>query len=269
MTHWPEITYPALSKRYALQFVQIVNLRPNLIKTYKLNSYLLWFFNCIQKCLCIIFNFMNLLCHSFLNLLILYLLCFILQLFFDLFEILVNIFSMMKLLCFKVSLKQCRLQTISKLNLIVFNHWSLILGTLEVLKSTNSTIMLPPTEIIPFNTNPKLILTTNGLSSVLQVSEISNDTTAIIEKNFPSNELLVMIIIVRFESLRLCLKIVWFLFAVIFFEIVRNLNFRLSNASFNFIVCGSRHRCLMLWEICLCIFHYIDFKFNNVALLKN
>lgn len=129
----------------------------------------------------IIFNFMNLFSHSFWYFLILSLFCFIFELLFDLFEILVNIFCMVKFFCSKISLKERSFQPISKLDFIIFDHWSLILRALEIFKSTDCTIMFTSAIFVPFNTYPELFFAVGRLSSVLKISKVSDNTTSIIK----------------------------------------------------------------------------------------
>ena len=96
MSKIAKITYFAFSKGDTLQFIQIVDFVPYLVKPYKFNKNLLGLLDSIKISLCIVLYFMDFFGDSFLNFSLLVL--FHLDLFFYFLQIVIDIFGMMQFL---------------------------------------------------------------------------------------------------------------------------------------------------------------------------
>jgi hypothetical protein len=105
---------------------------------------------------------------------------------------------MMKFLSFEVPFEKSGLKSISKLYFIVFDHRTLVLWALKVFISADSTVMFASTHFIPFNTDPQFFLV--RFASMQKWSKVPGNTTAIIEEYLPTDEIMLMIEIIDFES---------------------------------------------------------------------
>lgn len=182
MSDLSQIAYPALSQRYALDFIQIVDLIPDFIEANELDHNLLGLLDGVKISLSVVFNGVDFFSPSLLYLSVLRFRGLTLfEVVLDLFEIIIDILGVMKFFCSEISFEKCSFQSIAKLNLFVFDHGAHIVRAREVLIAVHCSVVFSSIQIIPFNTNPQLILGSRRFPRMQERSEISHDSCAIIE----------------------------------------------------------------------------------------
>ena len=211
-----KITYFAFGKGYTLQFIQIVDFVPYLVKSHKLNQNLLGLLDSIEISLRIVLYFMYFLCDSLLYFGLLVL--FHLDLLLYLLQIVIDIFGMMQLLQFEISLEESNLQSVTEFNLLVFQEGTLIFGTFEVLVAVDRPVVFPSVDLFPLYPDPRLIFRILRFALMDKRTKISNNSRRIVEKNFPTNKFLLVGKVIRLQSFSLRLKVISFVDPLVFLE---------------------------------------------------
>ncbi len=115
---------------------------------------------------------------------------------------------MVHLFRFEVSFEEGSLEPVAKLYLLILDHRTLERRALEVLESLDSTIVLASTDVLPFDTNPNLLIIFGTL--MFELAYISDDTGTVVEKDSSGDKVLEVVALdVEFlESFGLRLEIV-------------------------------------------------------------
>lgn len=180
MAHWSKVTYSALSKWDALNFIEVVDFSPDLVETDKLYYDLFGLLNSFQVSLGIVLYFVYFFCDGLFDFGIFVTLGLVFEFLLDFFKVVEDIFSVMQFFCFEVSFEECSLQSIPKFYFFVLDHWALALRALEVFEVIDSPVMFASPEILPFYPNPQLLLI-DIRSIVQQRPEVSDYSCAVIE----------------------------------------------------------------------------------------
>jgi len=124
-----------------LYFIEIVDFVPDFIEAHKLDEDLLLLFDGIEISLCIILDLMDLFIDSFLNLGLFLPFFFMLEVLFDLLDVVVDVLGMVEFLNSEVSFEQGNLQPIAKLYFLILDERALFVFTMEVAVAVDCTVV--------------------------------------------------------------------------------------------------------------------------------
>lgn len=205
-----KVTNSALSEGNAVEFIEIVNFRPNFVESNELyhNSFRL--FDSADIGLSIVLYFMLFFLYQLYSFFLLYLLFTVSKVILVLFHALIDVFSVVKLLSSKIPFEERGFQSIPKLYLFVFDQRALLLCTNEVLEPVNCPIVFSPLFVIPLYSDPFLFSVRSicRLAFMLETSEISYSPNTVVEQNPPVLNFLGVFEIVALQLFGLCFKVV-------------------------------------------------------------
>ena len=157
-----------------MYFVEVVDFVPDFIEAHKLDEDLLLLFDGIEISLCIILDLMDLFIDSFLNLGLFLPFFFMLEVLFDLLDVVVDVLGMVEFLNSEVSFEEGNLQPIAELYFLILDERALFVFTMEVAVAVDCTVVFSSIDFLPFHTYPQLSFAAGRLSLMDQGSEVSD-----------------------------------------------------------------------------------------------
>lgn len=157
-----------------MYFIEVVDFVPDFIEAHKLDEDLLLLFDGIEISLCIILDLMDLFIDSFLNLGLFLPFFFMLEVLFDLLDVVVDVLGMVEFLNSEVSFEQGNLQPIAELYFLILDERALFVFTMEVVVAVDCTVVFSSIYFLPFHTYPQLSFAAGRFSLMDQGSEVSD-----------------------------------------------------------------------------------------------